>query len=100
LYNKTEGFLQMSVQTKIKPDPRGTLVGVVQLRKVGNSTGMILPKELMARLDLSVGDSFYATLTPEGGIRFTPYDPKFEKAMEVARRGMKIYRNALSELAK
>lgn len=90
----------MSFEKKIEPDPRGTPVGVVQLKKVGNSTGVILPKELMVRLNLSVGDSFYATLTPEGGIRFTPYDPKFEKAMEVARRGMKVYRNALAELAK
>jgi putative addiction module antidote len=88
----------MSFEKKIEPDPRGA--AVVQLKKVGNSTGVILPKELMARLNLSVGDSFYATLTPEGGIRFTPYDPKFEKAMEVARRGMKVYRNALAELAK
>jgi putative addiction module antidote len=90
----------MTIQKKVEVDPRGTPVGVVQLKKVGNSTGMILPKELMARLNLSPGDSFYATVTPEGGIRFTPYDPKFEKAMEVARRGMKIYRNALAELAK
>jgi len=90
----------MSIEKKIAPDPRGQPVGVVQLKKIGNSTGVILPKELMARLNISVGDNFYATLTPEGGIRFTPYDPKFEKAMEVARRGMKIYRNALAELAK
>ena len=90
----------MSVEKKIDADPRGTPVGVVQLKKIGNSTGMILPKELMSRLNLSAGDSFYATLTPEGGIRFTPHDPKFEKAMEVARRGMKLYRNALAELAK
>jgi putative addiction module antidote len=90
----------MSVEKKIVPDPRGPIVGVVQLKKIGNSTGVIFPKELMARLDISVGDSFYATLTPEGGLRFTPHDPKFEKAMEVARRGMKIYRNALSQLAK
>ena len=90
----------MSIEKKIAPDPRGQPVGVVQLKKIGNSTGVILPKELMARLNIAVGDNFYATLTPEGGIRFTPYDPKFEKAMEVARRGMKIYRNALAELAK
>lgn len=90
----------MSVEKKIVPDPRGQVVGVVQLKKIGNSTGVIFPKELLARLDISIGDSFYATLTPEGGLRFTPHDPKFEKAMEVARRGMKIYRNALAELAK
>ena len=90
----------MSIEKKIVPDPRGRVVGVVQLKKIGNSTGVILPKELMARLNISVGDSFYATLTPEGGLRFTPHDPKFERAMEVARRGMKLYRNALAELAK
>ncbi len=90
----------MSVEKKIVPDPRSQVVRVVQLKKIGNSTGVILPKELMARLNIGVGDSFYATLTPEGGLCFTPHDPKFEKAMEVARRGMKIYRNALAELAK
>lgn len=90
----------MTIKIKIKADPRTPASGVVQLKKVGNSTGMILPKELMARLNISVGDSFNVTVTPEGGLRFTPYDPKFDKAMEVARRGMKIYRNALAELAK
>lgn len=90
----------MSIEKKIVPDPNGQPVGVVQLKKIGNSTGVILPKEIMNRLNVSVGDNFYATLTPDGGIRFTPYDPKFEKAMKVARRGMKIYRNALAELAK
>lgn len=90
----------MSVQKKIEPDPKGQVVATVKLKKIGNSAGVILPKEVMARLNLSVGDTFYATLTPEGGIRLTPYDPDFEKAMEVARRGMKIYRNALAELAK
>jgi putative addiction module antidote len=90
----------MSFEKKIMPDPRGNPVGVVKLKKIGNSTGVIIPKELMARLNISVGDTFYATLTPEGGLRFTPHDPKFEKAMEVARHGMKIYRNALAELAK
>jgi putative addiction module antidote len=90
----------MTVQKKIEPDPKGQVVATVKLKKIGNSAGVILPKEVMARLQLSVGDTFYATLTPEGGIRLTPYDPDFEKAMEVARRGMKIYRNALAELAK
>jgi putative addiction module antidote len=90
----------MSAEKKIVADPRGQPVGVVRLKKIGNSTGVLLPKELMARLNISVGDTFYATLTPDGGIRLTPHDPKFEKAMKIARRGMKIYRNALAELAK
>ena len=90
----------MTVPKKVEPDPRGQVIATVELKKIGNSAGVILPKEVMARLQLSVGDKFYATLTPEGGIRFTPYDPDFEQAMEIARRGMKIYRNALAELAK
>jgi putative addiction module antidote len=76
------------------------ILGTVEIKKIGNSSGFILPKEIMARLNLSVGDQLYASLTPDGGIRFTPHDPDFEKAMEVARRGMKRYHNALAELAK
>jgi putative addiction module antidote len=88
----------MTAQKKIAADSR--LVGSVKLKKIGNSTGFILPKEMMTRLNIATGDTFYATVTPEGGIRLTPHDPKFEQAMKVARRGMKIYRNALAELAK
>jgi putative addiction module antidote len=88
----------MTKHKKITADPR--LVGSVKLKKIGNSTGFILPKEMMVRLNITTGDTFYATVTPEGGIRLTPYDPKFEQAIKVARRGMKIYRNALAELAK
>lgn len=80
--------------------PRPQPIATVEIKKIGNSSGVILPKEVMVRLNLSVGDQLYATMTPEGSIRLTPYDPKFEKAMEVARRGMKRYRNALAELAK
>lgn len=90
----------MTAQGKIQPDSPGQVVGTVELKKIGNSAGVIVPKELMARLNLSVGDKFYATLSPDGGVRLTPYDPDFERAMKVARRGMKVYRNALAELAK
>ncbi len=90
----------MNEQRKVEADSKGQPIATVELKKIGNSAGVILPKEVMARLNLSVGDKFYATLTPEGGIRFTPYDPDFEEAMNIARRGMKIYRNALAELAK
>jgi putative addiction module antidote len=90
----------MSVRRKPPKKAAAAVIGKVQLKKIGNSTGMIFPKELLARLNLSVGDALYASLTPDGGIQFTPHDPKFERAMEVARRGMKIYRSALAELAK
>jgi putative addiction module antidote len=90
----------MTVQNKIGSDQAGQVIATVELKKIGNSAGIVFSKEVMAKLNLSVGDKFYATLTPEGGLRFTPDDPQFQKAMEAARRGMKIYRNALAELAK
>lgn len=89
----------MNEQPKIVAD-RGPVIGTVAVKKIGNSSGLILSKEIMARLNLSLGDELYATLTPDGGLRLTPYDPDFDKAMEVARRGMKRYSNALAELAK
>ena len=45
-----------------KIEPAANSVGTVRLTKIGNSTGMILPKEIMARLNLSTGDQFYVTL--------------------------------------
>jgi putative addiction module antidote len=73
---------------------------VLQVRKIGNSIGVILPKELAARLNLKEGDKLFPIEQAGGGLLLTPYDPDFEKAMEVARRGMKRYQNALAELAK
>lgn len=66
--------------------------------QIGNSTGLILPKEVAARLKVKKGDSVYLTETPEG-YSVTPYDPEFEAQMESARKGMARYRNALRKLA-
>ena len=74
--------------------------GVLQVRKIGNSIGLILPKEMVARLNLKEGDKLFPVEQPGGGVMLTPFDPDFEKAMTVARRGMKRYHNALAELAK
>jgi putative addiction module antidote len=90
----------MNEQPKIEPDIRSQLIGTLEIKKIGNSSGIILSKDVLARMHVGVGDKLYATLTPDGGFRLTPYDPHFEKAMEVARRGMKRYHNALAELAK
>jgi hypothetical protein len=49
---------------------------------------------------LKEGDRLFVVEQPGGGFVLTPHDPGFEKAMEVARRGMKRYHNALAELAK
>ena len=67
--------------------------------KIGNSLGVILPKETAERLRVGKGDSLNCVET-QGGIALTPYDPGFAKKMAVARRVMRRYRNALRELAK
>lgn len=72
----------------------------LDVKKIGNSTGLILPKELLARLNLEQGQWLYVTETADGGVMLTPHDPTFERGMEIAKRAMKTYRNALKELAK
>ena len=72
----------------------------LQVRKIGNSIGFILPKETAVRFNLKRGDRLFVVEQPDGGLLLTPRDPDFERAMEVARRGMKRYHNALAELAK
>jgi putative addiction module antidote len=72
----------------------------LEIKRIGNSTGLILPKEMLSRLRLSQGDWLYVTEMADGGVRLTPYDPTFEKGMEIAKKAMKTYRNALAELAK
>ena len=72
----------------------------LQVRKIGNSIGFILPKDTAARLDLKEGDRLFVVEQADGGVVLTRHDPDFQKAMEIARRGMKRYHNALAELAK
>ena len=71
----------------------------LKLTAVGNSLGVVLPKEALARMKLAKGDTLYITETPDG-YRLTPYNPEFEAEMDVARKIMKKRRAALRELAK
>ena len=73
---------------------------VLQIRKIGNSVGLTLPKDLLARLKLKEGDKLYAVEQTERGLKLTPYDPKHEKAMEIARRGFRKYADTFKVLAK
>jgi putative addiction module antidote len=73
---------------------------VLKIRKVGNSLGTILPAELVAELHVKEGDALYVVKDAAGGVRITPYDPEFEKQMQVGDDLMRRYRNALRELAK
>ena len=71
----------------------------LKLTQIGNSVGVILPKEVLARLKVEKGDTLYITDSPDG-VRLTPHDPAFEAQMEAAREIMKRRRAVLRELAK
>ena len=71
----------------------------LKLTTIGTSTGVIIPKEMLARMNLSKGDMLYAVETPDGGYRLTPYDPAFAQKMEKADVIMRRYRNTLHVLA-
>ncbi|APZ55360.1 AbrB/MazE/SpoVT family DNA-binding domain-containing protein [Salipiger abyssi] len=72
----------------------------LKIRQVGNSLGVVLPKDLLAKLNVKDGDNLFLVETPDGGLKITPYDPEFDMQMRAAREGMNEYRNALKELAK
>jgi putative addiction module antidote len=71
----------------------------LKLTQIGNSVGVILPKELLSKLGVGKGDTLYAIDTPEG-VRLSTAEPDFEAQMEVARRIMKERWAVLRELAK
>ena len=66
---------------------------------VGNSLGVLLPKEAAQRLEVNKGDKLFLTKAPDG-YRITVYDPEFEEQMQLARAVMKKRRNVLRQLAK
>ena len=73
---------------------------LLQVKKIGNSLGFILPKELLARLRLKEGDKLHVVEQTERGVKLSPYDPKHAKAMELARRSFRKYADTYKALAK
>lgn len=71
----------------------------LKLTAVGNSTGLILPREVLAKLRLSRGETVYLTETPDG-FMITPYNEEFAKQMELAEEIMREDRDVLKALAK
>lgn len=71
----------------------------LKVTQVGNSLGVILPKEVIARLKVDKGDVLYLTDTPDG-VTLTPYDPSFEDQLEAGREFMREYRDTFRALAK
>ena len=72
----------------------------VELKKIGNSSGFILPKEFIGSLGLEQGNRFAVTVNADGSFNFRRSDPTFDKGMEIAEKAMVTYRNALEKLAK
>jgi len=75
----------------------------LKLRKIGNSVGVVLPKEAMAKLNVAEGDTLCMTDAPDGSLRLTPVtegQEEFAEQMEAAEDVIRRYRNTLRELAK
>ncbi len=71
----------------------------LKLTQVGNSVGIVLPKEALAQLKIDKGDTVFLTETP-GGFKLTPYDPAIEEQLTLGREIMHEYRDTLRALAK
>ncbi len=71
----------------------------LKLSQIGNSVGVVLPKEAVSRLRVEKGDLLYLTEAPDG-YHITPYDPEFERQMQSAEGIMKKRRNVLRALAR
>ena len=73
---------------------------LLQIKRIGNSVGLILPKDLLARLKLKEGDKLYVVEQTERGIQLSPDDLKHAKAMDIARRSFRKYADTYKALAK
>lgn len=74
-------------------------MSVLKLTQIGNSVGVILPKDLLARLKVEKGDSLFWT-EAANGVTLTPYDPALEAQLEEGRAFMREYRDTFHQLAK
>jgi putative addiction module antidote len=74
-------------------------MNVLKLTRLGTSTGMIIPKEMLTRMKVEKGDTLYAIETAEGYL-LTPYDPTIDKQLKAGRQFMKNNRDTFKALAK
>lgn len=72
----------------------------LEIKKIGNSDGLILPRDLMERFDLKRGQQVHVVELAGGGFQVLPYDPDFEKTVVIADEIMDEYRDTLAALAK
>jgi len=73
---------------------------MIQIKKIGNSTGIILTKEMLQYMNVGVGDNVYISRISNGSFNITPYDPEFAESMKIVDEVMDEYRDTLRELAK
>lgn len=78
------------------PKPAGR---TLKVRRIGNSLGVVLPKEVLAKLRVGEGDELSVSEAP-GGVTLMASNDRLQEQIEAGRRAMKRYRNALRELAK
>ena len=71
----------------------------LKLTQIGNSVGVILPKEILARLKLEKGDTVFVTDAPQG-VMLTPYDPTLDDQLKAGRAFMREFRDTFHQLAK
>ena len=71
----------------------------LKLTQIGNSVGLILPKEVLTRLKLEKGDTLFVT-DAANGVMLTPYDPALDEQLEAGRKFMREYRDTFHQLAK
>ena len=71
----------------------------LKLVQIGNSVGVVMPREVLARLKLGKGDTLHVIDTPDG-IALTPYDPTIAEQVELGRAFMREYRDTFHALAK
>lgn len=72
----------------------------LKVRAVGSSSGVLLPREMLAELGLKQGDSVFATKAPDGSFRITPFDERFARQMALAEEIMHEDREVFRALAK
>jgi len=70
----------------------------VKVTTVGNSVGIVLPKDMLTRLNIQKGDTLHVTETPDG-VQLTPYNAEFDATMNAAQDLMRRYRDTLRKLA-
>ncbi|MEJ8855585.1 AbrB/MazE/SpoVT family DNA-binding domain-containing protein [Variovorax robiniae] len=75
-------------------------MSALKLTQIGNSVGVILPKEMLAYLKVEKGDTLFVSESANGGYTLTPYDPELDEQVKLGREFMREFRDTFHQLAK